>query len=64
MEAEWKSRKSVRSGGEPVLPMYDINDVNGTMKLFRGYAYGEEISAVGGVKLRFLISGTCSAPPA
>lgn len=57
MEAEWKSRKSVRSGGEPVLPMYDINDVIGTMKLFRGCSYGVEVLVVGGVKLRFFDIG-------
>ena len=30
-DAEWKSRKARRSGGEPVAPLYDLEDVDGLM---------------------------------
>ena len=38
-EAEWKSRKAVRAGGEPVEPLYDLEDVEGIMSRMIPCAY-------------------------
>ena len=38
-EAEWKSRKAERAGGEPVEPLYDLEDVEGIMSRMIPCAY-------------------------
>lgn len=52
-EAEFKTRKQKRSGGEEVLPMYDIDDVEGLLKNLRPCRYGERIQPAEGVEARF-----------
>ncbi len=52
-EAEWRSRKAIRSGGEPIEPIYDMADAEGTLALFRRCAYGEVIRAAEGIDVRF-----------
>ena len=51
-EAEWKSRKTQRSGGEPVEPLYDMEDALGIIGLLRPCAYGEEIQVNDCVTIR------------
>ncbi len=53
MEAQWRSRKSIRAGGPPIDPVYDTKDAQGAIKLFRGCHYGEKIQADYGVDIRF-----------
>lgn len=53
MEAQWRSKKSVRSGGEPVEPVYDTNDALGAISLFRRCNYGDIIYPAEGIELRF-----------
>ena len=38
-EAEWKTRKAERAGGEPVEPLYDLEDVEGIMSRMIPCAY-------------------------
>ena len=40
-EAEWKSRKAERAGGEPVEPLYDLEDVEGIMSRMIPCAYDD-----------------------
>ena len=53
MEAEWRSRKSIRSGGEPIEPVYNTQDAMGALSLFRRCNYGDIIRAAEGVEVRF-----------
>ncbi len=52
-EAQWRSRKAIRSGGAPIEPVYDMADAEGALKLFRRCRYGEMIRAAEGMELRF-----------
>lgn len=42
-EAEWQTRKNLRAGKKPVEPLYNLEDVQQTLKLFRGVCYDETI---------------------
>ncbi len=53
MEAEWRSRKSLRAGGPPIDPVYDTKDAQSAISLFRPCLYGEKIQADYGVDVRF-----------
>lgn len=53
LEAEWRSRKSIRAGGEPVEPVYSTQDAIGAIGLFRRCNYGDTIQAGEGVTIRF-----------
>lgn len=52
-EANWRSKKSIRAGGEPIEPVYNTLDALGAISLFRRCNYGEEITAAEGVSVRF-----------
>ena len=52
-EAQWRSRKAERAGGEPVLPVYDTKDAEGAIRLFRPVGYGEVLQVGEGVTVRF-----------
>ncbi len=52
-EAEYKSRKAARAGEAPVEPLYDLDDVDGLMRLVRPCAYGERIQIDEHISLRF-----------
>ena len=51
-EAEWKNRKAKRSGAGAVEPLYDMEDTEGVLKLFRPCAYGEIIQVNDAVSIR------------
>ncbi len=53
MEANWRTKRSVRAGGEPVEPVYDTNDALGALSCFRRCNYGEIIHPAEGIELRF-----------
>ena len=44
-EAEWRTRKALRRGLPPVLPLYDEDDVNKALKLLRPVEWEAETSA-------------------
>ncbi len=52
-EAQWRSRKAQRAGGEAVEPVYDLNDALGAISRFRRCSYGELVQAAEGIVLRF-----------
>ncbi len=52
-EAQWRSRKALRSGGEPIEPVYDMQDAEGALSLMRRCRYGEMIRAAEGIDVRF-----------
>lgn len=56
-EAEYRTRKQKRSGGGEVLPLYDMNDVEGLMTCMRPCHYGERIQTAEGVTVRFTDMG-------
>ena len=45
-DAEWKTRKSLRSGGPEIEPLYDLDDVAGIMGCFHPCGYGEMIQVL------------------
>ncbi len=51
-EAQWRSRKAERAGGEKVEPTYTIADAEGTLRLFRRCEYARRIRVAEGVELR------------
>ena len=51
-EAEWKSRKAQRNGGEAVEPLYDMEDALGAIALLRPCGYGELIQVNDCVSIR------------
>lgn len=53
MEAQWRSKRSLRAGGEPVEPVYSTQDALGALSLFRRCTYGEIIRPDEGIELRF-----------
>ena len=52
-EAEYKTRKAQRAGGEAAAPLYDTEDVAALVKNFRPCSYGEVIQVAEGVAVRF-----------
>ena len=51
-EAEWKNRKAQRSGELRVEPVYDMEDAEGVLKLFRPCSYGEIVQVNEAVSIR------------
>lgn len=52
-EAQWRSKKALRAGGEPIEPVYNTDDAVGAISLFRRCGYGEVIYPAEGIELRF-----------
>ena len=51
-EAEWKTRKAQRSGGETVTPLYDLDDVDGLMTHMIPCAYNTVIQVNDCISIR------------
>ncbi len=56
-EAEWKSRKAARAGGEPYVPLYTMADVEKTLKQFSPTPYGKTVSVCDGINVTFYDAG-------
>ena len=52
-EAEYKTRKAKRAGGEKAEPLYDMEDVAALTRCLRPCSYGEVIQVAEGVAVRF-----------
>ncbi len=52
-EAQWRSRKALRSGGEAIEPVYNMEDAEGALRLFRRCRYGDVIQTAEGIDVRF-----------
>lgn len=57
MEAEWKNRKRIRQGLEPIEPLYTAKIAELSTYLFRGYDYDKFIELFDGFKIRFRDAG-------
>lgn len=56
-EAEWRNRKSKRSGGEEYVPLYTMTDVEQTIKQFRYASYHETLEPFENIKATFFDAG-------
>ncbi len=56
-DIEYVNRKRERDGLEPLVPLYDKEDVTETMERFMSIPYGRSIEIDGGASLRFLDAG-------
>ncbi len=56
-EALWRNRKAQRSGAEPYVPLYTVQDAQQTMQLFVPCSYHREYSVADGITIRFLDAG-------
>ena len=52
-DAEWKSRKAMRSGHAAVEPLYTIDDAEGAIAKLRPVPYGQQIQVMESVFVRF-----------
>ncbi len=57
MEAEWKNRKSKRSGGIAYTPIYTTSDAENCMKLFHPCRYEKNIRISDDISVRFIDAG-------
>lgn len=57
MEAEWHNRKSRRSGGKGMDPLYTMKDAEKSLKHFHSINYDETIALTNGLKARFRDAG-------
>ncbi|MEI7905336.1 MAG: MBL fold metallo-hydrolase, partial [Candidatus Firestonebacteria bacterium] len=56
IELEWRNRKRVRAGKEPLEPVYTVSDAEEAMKYFEVKEYNRFFEA-GGFKIRFVDAG-------
>ncbi len=56
-EAEWKNRKSLRSGGEKYVPLYTMQDVEKTIPMFVPCSYEKSYPILENVSIRFIDAG-------
>lgn len=52
-DAEYKTRKAKRAGGEAVQPLYDLDDTEGLLKLMHPMKYGEIYQVNENIHVRF-----------
>jgi metallo-beta-lactamase family protein len=57
IEAEWQSRKNRRSGREDTAPLYTVEDAEKSLRYFQAVGYGEMLSLLDGLKVRFQDAG-------
>ncbi len=56
-EAEWKDRRSRRSGGPTVEPLYTTDDATAAIVALRGHVYDERETIFPGIEVRFVDVG-------
>ncbi len=52
-EAEWRNRKGKRSGGKDYIPIYNMEDALGTIRMFVSHGYNERYVLYDGIEMRF-----------
>ena len=57
MESEWKNKKRVRQGKEPLIPMYTAQDAINSIEIFKPVVYDEIIDVDENIKVRFNDAG-------
>ncbi|TAL26096.1 MAG: MBL fold metallo-hydrolase [Nitrospirae bacterium] len=56
-DSVWQSKKALRAGKEPVLPLYTVEDIRASVPLFTRTPYGKIEHLGKGIKYRFLDAG-------
>jgi metallo-beta-lactamase family protein len=56
-EVEWKNRKRRRKGQPLLKPLYTLEDAEQALELLHGVAYGDELTVVPGLTLRYFDAG-------
>lgn len=56
-DAEWLTKRGMRTGAPPVQPLYTVMDVEGLMPLFDPVLYDKTFHLGNGVKCRFIDAG-------
>lgn len=56
-EAEWRNRKGKRAGREEIIPLYDMDDADGTIRCFVGCPYDKIMILADGLRVRFVDAG-------
>jgi len=56
-EAEWRNRKGKRSGADPFIPLYTMEDAQNVLKQFVPHRYDEVFTLFDGVQVRFSDAG-------
>ena len=56
-EAEWRNRKAKRSGKEPTVPLYTVEDAQNAMKQFVPCEYDAPQTLFEGIRVRFVDAG-------
>jgi len=56
-ETEWKNRKRMRAGREPVKPLYTLLQAQESLRLFRSVPYDKMIQLTPDIRVRFKNSG-------
>ena len=56
-EIEWKNRKRIRAGLEPLPPLYTAEDAVRCMEIFKGVEYDEIIDVAENIQVRFNDAG-------
>jgi metallo-beta-lactamase family protein len=56
-EAKWRNRRARRAGEEGYKPLYTSQDVERTLNMFDGYAYGDTVRLAEGLTVTFYDAG-------
>ena len=56
-DAQWLSKKALRAGRAPVVPLYSVDDVKKVIPLITRVPYGKLVHLGKGIKYRFLDAG-------
>jgi len=56
-DSEWLTKKALRAGREPVLPLYTVDDARASIPFFKKVSYGKIEHTGKGIRYRFLDAG-------
>jgi metallo-beta-lactamase family protein len=56
-ESEWRNRKGKRSGDDPFVPIYTMEDAENVLKLFVPHRYSERFTLFDGVDVQYTDAG-------
>ena len=56
-ELKWKNRKAERAGRQKEAALYELSDVEASIKLFRGVEYNKKIDIDENISIRFIDAG-------
>lgn len=56
-EIKWRNRKALRAGKPKEVPVYEMKDVEESLKLFNGVNYNEKVKIDDNITIRFIDAG-------